>query len=62
MIKTSLYYKMGQAYATKYGILFLLLTGANIVKNWVSSVIINWDKCNYKLGKLLQIREIVTEN
>ena len=53
---------MGQAYATKYGILFLLLTGANIVKNWVSSVIINWDKCNYKLGKLLQIREIVTEN
>ena len=53
---------MGQAYATKYGILFLLLTGAKVVKNWVSFAIINWGKCNYKLGKLLQIREIDIEN
>ena len=57
--KICTYYKLGQACITNWGSFVLLQIRANVVANWGSFIITNWDKCCYKLGQLLQIRETV---
>ena len=54
-----MYYTLVQAFVTNWDSFFLLQVRANVVANWGSFVIINWDKCCYKLGQLLQIMATV---
>ena len=44
---------------TNWGSFVLLQIRADVVTNWSSFIITNWDKCCYKLGQLLQIRATV---
>ena len=57
-----MHYKLGEACITNWDNFVLLQIRANVVTNWVSSIISNWGKCCYKLGQLLQIRATVITN
>ena len=62
-----MYYKLGKACVTTWGIFALLQVRPNIVTNWGSyyklgqplfqnrATITNWGKTYYKLGQVLQI-------
>ena len=54
-----MYYKSGQTCVTNWGGFVLLQIRANFITNWGSFIIINWGKCCYKLGQLLQTRATV---
>ena len=54
-----MYYKLGQACVTNWVSFVLLQIRAKVVSNCGSFIIINWGKCCYKLGQLLQIRATI---
>ena len=54
-----MYYKLGKAYLTNWGSFVSSQIRESVVTNWTNVIITNWGKCCYKLGQVLQIREIL---